>query len=286
MNEAHTTKYSVHSGSDKMHYDKRDLFWWPGMKKDIVIYVSMCSTCSKVMAEHQKPSVLQQQPKILEWKWEKITMDIVTKFPKSGVFCKDMLKGAQFTAKTKKFEDHYFLDTYAYLEKFYHLSDNDDEEETDEDDAPSKIEDLFTFKIQGTKAYEEYESNNHMMGELLGMVRVGGMTYFQDHKWYDELANRNLKDETLMHKTIDVLNKSGRVLVGKELEATNAGDIQDNQGHEERRDNPTYEPSVYKVRRFEMMKYSFNAEEEYIAIKESEYLNHLKDNLDAYREIL
>ncbi|GKF25970.1 hypothetical protein Tco_0081864 [Tanacetum coccineum] len=35
-----------------------------------------------------------------------------------------------------------------------------------------------------------------------------------------------------------------------------------------------------------MMKYSFNAEKEYIAIKESEYLNHSKENLDAYRELL
>ncbi|GKD12132.1 hypothetical protein Tco_1196539 [Tanacetum coccineum] len=37
-------------------------------------------------------------------------------------------------------------------------------------------------------------------GELLGMVRVGGMTYFQDHKWYDELADGKLKDEALMCK--------------------------------------------------------------------------------------
>ncbi|GKE21837.1 hypothetical protein Tco_1433349 [Tanacetum coccineum] len=61
---------------------------------------------------------------------------------------------------------------------------------------------------------------------------------------------------------------------------------QDNQGHEERMDDPTLEPSVCKIRRFEMMKYSFNADEEYIAIKESEYLNHSKNNLDAYRELL
>ncbi|GKA71458.1 hypothetical protein Tco_0777597, partial [Tanacetum coccineum] len=38
--------------------------------------------------------------------------------------------------------------------------------------------------------------------------------------------------------------------------------------------------------RFKMMKYSFNVDEEYIAIKESEYLNHSKDSLDAYRELL
>ncbi|GKA01588.1 hypothetical protein Tco_0674253 [Tanacetum coccineum] len=71
-------------------------------------------------------------------------------------------------------------------------------------------------------------------------------------------------------------------IFGRKYEASNAGDTQDNRGHEERRDNPTHEPSVCKIRRFEMKKYSFNANEKYIAIKESEYLNHSKDNLDAY----
>ncbi|GJS85485.1 hypothetical protein Tco_0752026 [Tanacetum coccineum] len=37
-------------------------------------------------------------------------------------------------------------------------------------------------------------------GELPGMVRVGSMTYFEDHKWYDKLADGKLKEETLMHK--------------------------------------------------------------------------------------
>nr|GEW25378.1 retrovirus-related Pol polyprotein from transposon TNT 1-94 [Tanacetum cinerariifolium] len=39
MNEAHTTKYSVHPRADKMYYDLRDLYWWPEMKKDIALYV-------------------------------------------------------------------------------------------------------------------------------------------------------------------------------------------------------------------------------------------------------
>ncbi|GJS36681.1 putative reverse transcriptase domain-containing protein [Tanacetum coccineum] len=35
------------------------------------------------IGEHQKPSGLLVQPEILEWKWEKITMDFVTKLPKT-----------------------------------------------------------------------------------------------------------------------------------------------------------------------------------------------------------
>nr|GEV07054.1 putative reverse transcriptase domain-containing protein [Tanacetum cinerariifolium] len=38
MNEAHTTKFSVHPGADKMYYDIRDLYWWLEMKKDVALY--------------------------------------------------------------------------------------------------------------------------------------------------------------------------------------------------------------------------------------------------------
>nr|GEV69200.1 putative reverse transcriptase domain-containing protein [Tanacetum cinerariifolium] len=39
VNEAHTSKYSVHPRADKMYYDLRDLYWWPRMKKDIILYL-------------------------------------------------------------------------------------------------------------------------------------------------------------------------------------------------------------------------------------------------------
>ncbi|GJV36128.1 putative reverse transcriptase domain-containing protein [Tanacetum coccineum] len=45
-----------------------DMYWWPGMKKDIALYVSKCLTCSKIKAKHQRPSGLLQQPEIPEWK--------------------------------------------------------------------------------------------------------------------------------------------------------------------------------------------------------------------------
>ncbi|GKE40466.1 putative reverse transcriptase domain-containing protein, partial [Tanacetum coccineum] len=68
MDEAHKSKYYIHLGADKMYYDLRDRYWWPGMKKDIDVYVSKCLTYLKVKAEHQRPSGLLQQPEIPEWK--------------------------------------------------------------------------------------------------------------------------------------------------------------------------------------------------------------------------
>ncbi|GJT45811.1 putative reverse transcriptase domain-containing protein [Tanacetum coccineum] len=68
MDKAYKSKYSVHPGADKMYYDLRDMYWWPGIKKDIALYVSQCLTCSKIKAKHQRSSGLLQQPEIPEWK--------------------------------------------------------------------------------------------------------------------------------------------------------------------------------------------------------------------------
>ncbi|GJX70849.1 putative reverse transcriptase domain-containing protein [Tanacetum coccineum] len=66
----------------QMYQDMKKLYWWPNMA-DIATYVSKCLTCAKVKAEHQRPSELLVQRKIPEWKWDNITMDFVTKLPKS-----------------------------------------------------------------------------------------------------------------------------------------------------------------------------------------------------------
>nr|GFC08706.1 putative reverse transcriptase domain-containing protein [Tanacetum cinerariifolium] len=54
------------------------------MKANIATYVSKCLTYAKVKAKHQKPPGLLVQAKIPEWKWDNITMDFVTKLPKSS----------------------------------------------------------------------------------------------------------------------------------------------------------------------------------------------------------
>ncbi|GJX11743.1 putative reverse transcriptase domain-containing protein [Tanacetum coccineum] len=84
MHESHKSKYSIHPGSEKMYQDMKKLYWWPNMKANIATYVSKCLTCAKVKAEHQRPSGLLVQPDIPQWKWDNITMDFVTKLPKSS----------------------------------------------------------------------------------------------------------------------------------------------------------------------------------------------------------
>ncbi|GJX27241.1 hypothetical protein Tco_0233537 [Tanacetum coccineum] len=286
-----------------------------------------------------------------------------------------------------------------FVQKFYQLSDDNEEMEADEDDDPDDISeifkikgnlfdyetplckafndfnyllkidiDLFTFDIQGIKTYEEYELNNNMTGdleepcsdidgfynggELPGMVRVGCMTYFQDHKWYNELADGKLKVEALMHKakvkeswgdaTPDVIKfcawlKSSfenfheldhDVLVkleecwwkvnaheitpftrwenygrgpytniktektydpyldinsifGRNYGANNVGDTQGCQERKEEHNKhtesskPAHDPSICQVRRFEMIKYSFDADDDMFSLKRTETLQRL-----------
>nr|GEV21032.1 hypothetical protein [Tanacetum cinerariifolium] len=127
-----------------------------------------------------------------------------------------------------------------FIQNFYQLSDNNEEMEVDEDDDPDdvveifKIEgNLFDFKTPLCKAFNEFnyllKINTNLFtfdlnqdlrgngktkwptcssvingfcndGELPGMVRVGCMTYLQDHKWYEKLTDGKLKEEALMHK--------------------------------------------------------------------------------------
>ncbi|GJX99727.1 putative reverse transcriptase domain-containing protein [Tanacetum coccineum] len=54
------------------------------MKADIATYVSKCLTYARVKAEHQRPSALLVQPEIPKWMLDNITMDFITKLPKSS----------------------------------------------------------------------------------------------------------------------------------------------------------------------------------------------------------
>jgi len=51
------------------------------MKRDIFEFVTRCLICQQVKAEHQVPSGLLQPIMVLEWKWDRITMDFVSGLP-------------------------------------------------------------------------------------------------------------------------------------------------------------------------------------------------------------
>ncbi|GJR25757.1 putative reverse transcriptase domain-containing protein, partial [Tanacetum coccineum] len=96
MHESHKSKYSIHPGFDKMYQDLKKLYWWPNMKGNIATYVSKCLTCVKVKPEHQRPSGSLVHPDIPQWKWDNITMDFVTKLPKSSQGYLNQTSGSPF----------------------------------------------------------------------------------------------------------------------------------------------------------------------------------------------
>nr|GEV73573.1 hypothetical protein [Tanacetum cinerariifolium] len=111
MNEAHATRYFVHPRAEKMYYDLRGLYWWPGMKKDIAMY-----------------------PEIPEWKWENITMDFINKLPRTSsghdsiwVIVNRLTKSAHFLVvredyKTEELARLYINEIIARHESFGNMA--------------------------------------------------------------------------------------------------------------------------------------------------------------------
>ena len=60
-----------------MRADLKPLFYWKGMKADIVNLVTRCLECQQVRAELRHPTGLLQPHAIPESKWEVIFMDLI-----------------------------------------------------------------------------------------------------------------------------------------------------------------------------------------------------------------
>ena len=54
------------------------------MKKEVVEYIAKCMECQRVKVEHKHPAGLLQPLPIPEWKWEVVTIDFITKLPRSS----------------------------------------------------------------------------------------------------------------------------------------------------------------------------------------------------------
>jgi hypothetical protein len=82
LQDAHESKFTMYHSSTKMYQDLKFHYWWPNIKREITKYMSKCGIWQQVKVEHQRPAGPLQPLQIPEWKWEMITMDFVSAFPK------------------------------------------------------------------------------------------------------------------------------------------------------------------------------------------------------------
>ncbi|GJS56783.1 hypothetical protein Tco_0651567 [Tanacetum coccineum] len=131
-------------------------------------------------------------------------------------------------------------------------------------------------------------------GNLPGTYIIENQLHYQDYEWYEALDDCELKEEALRNKAImdRVINidESCCKLKRKWNIYTNFDDAYEI-NHEDNRNKELceiHEPPVCNIRKFMMIKYSFNDDEEYVAIKEDEYDDLImtrRDACQAYQEI-
>ncbi|GJX58684.1 hypothetical protein Tco_0290074 [Tanacetum coccineum] len=137
-------------------------------------------------------------------------------------------------------------------------------------------------------------------GNLPGAYIVGNTLRYQDLEWYDALKDSKLKKEALKNKAImegiiddnDESSDDGwkrwdgyEITNHDQEERTNVNEHEEEERCEVFND---HERPVCNIRRFEMIKYSFGQDEEYVAMKEDEYkdlTSTSEDACQAYQEI-
>ena len=83
LHEAHDIPIAGHPGYIKTYSTLRQIFFWPGMKKDILTYVTSCLTCQRIKVERVKYPKKLHPIDVPQMKWECISMDFITGLPKS-----------------------------------------------------------------------------------------------------------------------------------------------------------------------------------------------------------
>jgi hypothetical protein len=119
LDEAHTSRYSIHPDSTKMYHDLRQQFWRTRMKRETTRYVSECDTYRKVKADYMKPGGMLQPLSILDWKWDDISMDFIVglplttrKFDLIWVIVNRLTKSAHFIPVHTKYRVEKYAEIY------------------------------------------------------------------------------------------------------------------------------------------------------------------------------
>ena len=83
LKEMHNVLYVGQPGYQKTIAAIRSQFFWLGMKKDVVDYIARCMECQRVKDKNRHPTGFLQPLPIPEKKWEVVTIDFITKFPRT-----------------------------------------------------------------------------------------------------------------------------------------------------------------------------------------------------------
>jgi transposase InsO family protein len=81
--EAHNSGYTIHPGETKMYQTLRRHFWWKKMHIEVAQFVARCLVCQQVKAERKRPAGLLRPLPKSQRKFDIISMDFVTGFPRT-----------------------------------------------------------------------------------------------------------------------------------------------------------------------------------------------------------
>jgi len=78
LREFHAKPYSGHLRYLKTLTAVKKFYYWPNLKMEVAEFVARYLDCLQVKVECKHPGGLLQPIAILEWKWEVISMDLIT----------------------------------------------------------------------------------------------------------------------------------------------------------------------------------------------------------------
>ncbi|GJR38841.1 hypothetical protein Tco_1214525 [Tanacetum coccineum] len=229
-----------------------------------------------------------------------------TRYDLSDVVFTEWLRSKKFNYKTM---DHYTKKAFwiYWIRGDYEVELTDEEFSDNEDEVAEvfRIEtNIFDFEtpvrmksiwndgsINGIEQVPGLMRNHEPTLGVLGGLNhtVGNSLHYQDYEWCEALMDCELKEQDLRNKAIleglisddELRNDGWRRWDSHENTYHNHNELE-NETHDERKELcVAHKLLVCKIRRFEMIKYSFGQDKEYVAVKEDEYDDFGRTNNDA-----
>ncbi|GJT39187.1 hypothetical protein Tco_0939052 [Tanacetum coccineum] len=148
----------------------------------------------------------------------------------------------------------------------------------------------------GTRMYHGWREDGYCnRGNLPGAYHIGNSLHYQDLEWYEALEDSELKDEALRNKAImeglisndESSNDCWKRWKSHEIHYHDYDEGEyENETHEQGHELcgiKTRKVPIFQIKRYKMIKYPFNDEEEYAAVKEDEYGDLTITSEEAYR---